>query len=201
MKLSFVVVAFGNPNTLRTCLSSLIDQTEQDFEIILVDNTPSKEKGVQNRNLSAMDPRITYSWTAPHTAIIQPPIRHKRCLYTATEIGVGLAKGEWLAFPSADDYYVPFFAERMLRKASEDDLQFVHCDVVLGSPTHSYFLLKTAPHNCSIDKCSFIMKRDLFEGFKSKHINYELADGLFVEELIIRGIKHGRLDEVLACHN
>lgn len=203
-RLSFVVVACSKPQSLRTCLSSLVEQTEGDIEIIVADNTPNEDSGsiAFNREFCRMDSRIRYEWVADRTAIDKPHIRHKHCLYTATEIGVELATGDWLAFPSQDDYATPVLAERMLAVADETGAEFVHCDVVLGGPGHGYFTLGTAPRNCAIDKCAFIMKRSWFvEGFTGKHENYELEDGYFVERLVVRGIKVAKCAQVLMCHN
>jgi len=199
--LSFIVVAYNHPESLRTCLSSLVDQTFREIEIVVVDNSPEMETGSRNRELCLMDPRIRYEWVADRTKIDHAGIRHKQCLYTATEIRVNLATGEWLAFPSQDDYATPVFAQRMLAVAKETDADFILCDVVLGGPGHGYFTLGTAPRNCACDKCSFIMKRSWFTGFEGKWDNYELEDGYFVERLVTRGIKTAKCPQVLMCHN
>jgi hypothetical protein len=201
--LSFIVVAHGKPNTLRTCLSALVDQTFSDIEIVVVDNTPDLTIAGFNRMVCAkfLDTRIRYEWTADRTAVDKPNVRHKHCLYTATEIGVEMATGEWLAFPSQDDYATPVFAQRMLAVADETGAEMVLCDVVLGGPGHGYFTLGTAPRSCAVDKCSFILKHSWFDGFSGKHTNYELEDGYFVERLVARGIKVEKCAQVLMCHN
>jgi hypothetical protein len=159
---------------------------------------------MMNHNLIWMGGHIRHLHTADRAIIPEPQcrnIRHKRCLYTALEIGVAEATGDWIAFPSQDDYYAPVFADRMLAVSSATDAEFVHCDVVLGGPGHGYFTLGTAPRNCAIDKCAFIMKRSWFDGFKDKWDNYELEDGYFVERLVERGIRVAKCEQVLACHN
>jgi cellulose synthase/poly-beta-1,6-N-acetylglucosamine synthase-like glycosyltransferase len=203
MKLSFIVVAYNNPKALRTCLSSLVDQTysPEEIEIIVCDNSQNFVLADENKRLCDMSHRIRYEYTGNRTAIDLPHIRHKHCLYTATEIGVGLATGEWISFPNQDSYYAPVFAERMLTVADAEYTEFVYSDVVLGGPGHGYFVLVTAPRNCGIDKTCFMLRREWFQGFKSKHDNYELADGFFVEELVTRGIKHSKCCELLVVHN
>lgn len=203
MKLiSFVVVACNNPRSLRTCLSSLVDQTvpPEFVEIIVVDNTVDPDTAAENR-VACIDPRIRYENTAHKTYIDKPGIRHSRCLYTATEIGIGMASGEFVVMPNQDSYYAPVFAERMLALAKEENLELVYCDLVLGGPGHGYFMLNTAPHNCACDKTCLMFKREWFQGFPDKHTNYELADGLFVESLVARGIRHGRMAQPLLMHN
>lgn len=204
MKLiSFVVVACNNPRSLRTCLSSLVDQTvpPEFIEIIVVDNTTNQDVAAENRVMCQMDPRIRYENTAHRTYIDKPGIRHSRCLYTATEIGIGMASGQYVTMPNQDSYYAPVFAERMLAAAKENDWELVYSDLVLGGPGHGYFMLNAAPHNCACDKTCLMFKREWFQGFPHKRENYELADGLFVESLVARGIKHGRMAQPLLMHN
>jgi glycosyltransferase involved in cell wall biosynthesis len=202
-RLSFVVVACSKPQSLRTCLSSLVEQTKGDIEIIVVDNTPNEDSGsiAFNREFCRMDSRIRYEWVADRTVIDKPHIRHKHCLYTATEIGVEMATGEWLCFPNQDSYYAPVFVERMFQAADECFTEFCYCDIVLGGPGHGYFPLSTAPRNCAIDKTCYMLRREWFMGFEGKHENYELEDGYFVERLIARGIKHRKCVQPLVVHN
>ena len=202
MKLSFVVCAFENPSALRTCLSSLLDQTMQDFEIIVVDNSVDHNRAaIINVLACTMDSRIRYEWTANRTAVTPPGCRHSRCLYTATEIGAALANGEWLVFPSADSYYPPVFAERMLRAAEICHCDLVYSDFVLGTPERKYVTMESQPRQTKIDKTSFILRRSLFTGFPDKAVRYEQADGMMVERLVLSGTSRRRVAECLVFHN
>ena len=196
--ISFIVPAFNNPKRLRTCLSSLVDQTVECLEVIVADNTIDLETANENLELCRMDPRIKYEWTADRTIIGGP---HARCLYTATEIGVGLATGEWLCFPNQDSAYPPIFAERMLAYTEQENLDLCYCDFILGGPNMDYRRISVEPHNCQIDKTCFIVKKSWFQGFACKESHYSCADGYFIESLVMRGIRHGALREVLVTHN
>ena len=196
--ISFIVVSFGNPKRLRTCLSSLIDQDYPDIEVIVADNTIDIETANANKELCLMDSRIRYEWTSDRTIITGP---HTRCLYTATEIGVGLAKGEWIALPNQDSAYPSVFADRMINHAENHGLELCYADFLLGGPTMDYRLISTQPKNCMIDKTCFIMKRLWFEGFPDKTTNYSCADGLMIEYLVAIGIRHGALRQCLVTHN
>ena len=200
MKLSFVVPAFNNHNRLRTCLSSLLDQTypANEIEIIVADNSIDMLEAILNKELCEMSQRITYVYTADRTIIEGP---HVRCLYTATEIGVERATGEWLSFPNQDTAHVPVFAARMLDYAEKQNLDLVYCDFVLGGPKLEYSPRAVSPHNCSCDKTCFIMRREWFQGFDHKVSDYHTADGFLLESLVDRGIRHGRLAECLVMHN
>ena len=204
--ISFVVGAFENPDSLRTCLASILDQTLDlsQIEIVVCDNSIDARAALLIKNLMWMGGNFRHIYTAPNTSIPEPQchsIRHQRCLYTATEIGVEKSTGDWLVFPNADSYYCRAFAERMLTKSVEDNLEFVYCDIVLGRHDRPYHPRSCAPANCAIDKTNFMIRRDWFPGFTKKWENYELADGFMVDEVVAKGIRHGKVEECLVCHN
>jgi hypothetical protein len=178
----------------------LLDQTipSSEIEIIVADNTIDLEVANANKELCRMDPDIKYIWTADKTIITGP---HFRCLYTATEIGVEMATGEWLGFPNQDTAHVPVFAERMIKHGDDNNLQMVYCDFVLGGPELAYGPRQTNATVCNVDKTGIIVKRSCFSGFKNKTTDYSCADGHFVQKLAESGIRHGRLAEYLVMHN
>lgn len=199
-KLSFIITAFNRPALLHTCLASLVAQTFSDWDAIIVDNSDSSWCSQANYDLRELDSdRIAYVYTGGETAI--EGTIHKRSLYKATELGVLGAKGDFLCFPNCDSYYTPVFAARMLKAAEEHDWGLVYCDLVLGSPDGGYGVLGASPSLCNIDKTNFIVRREHFIPFDTRPENYPQADGMFVEELVRRGIKHGRVPEVLVVHN
>jgi hypothetical protein len=110
------------------------------------------------------------------------------------------AKGKFLAFPNDDGYYSPPFAERLLDAAELNNWDLVYSDIVLGGPSR-HFLLQQQPHKCAIDKTGFIINRSCFDGFDSKDTNYQESDGIFIEKVVSRGIRHGAVREILAVHN
>ena len=125
-----------------------------------------------------------------------------RSLYTAAEIGVSMTTGEYLNFPNDDDYFAPWFGERMMAKLHQDNLEFVYCDVVIGRPDVAHYALNTAPVGCGIDKCCFIFKREWMpQEWPGKRTSYGVADGDLVNYLVNKGIRHGKLPQLLAVHN
>jgi glycosyltransferase involved in cell wall biosynthesis len=200
-RLSFIVVAYENPSTLRTCLSSLLDQTMRDFEIIVVDNSIGSTWIDLNKDLCRMSDRIRYEWTADRTDVSHLRLRHSNCLYTATEIGAELAIGDFLCFPSQDSYYVPVFAERMISAAGRHHCDLVYCGLVHGLPDRHYVPIEPSCRVGQADKGSFILRRSLFTGFPDKRLDYEKADGLLIERLAQAGVTRRRLDEYLMFHS
>ncbi len=200
-RISFIVGCFERPGKLRTCLASLIDQTFSDIEIVVTDNSKNPVEIEKIKELCTVDPRIRYEWTHER-ALKNFPRVGIPSLYDAAEEGIAATTGEWLCFPNCDSYYPPVFAERLLRYADENSLQFVFCDFVQGRPDMNYHYFFARPEGCLIDKTCFMVKRDWFPAeWPGKVELYGVADGVLVNELVAKGIRHGRLAEVLCVHN
>jgi hypothetical protein len=127
------------------------------------------------------------------------------CPYSAAEMAVYECSGDWLCFPSDDSYYLPRFAEIMLRAARENSWDFVYCaGVVYSKPKPEYipFVHEQEPRLHCIDKTAFIVKRSWFEEFPGKVPHQPVScDGHLIEELRKRGIRYGAAKGVLVVHN
>ncbi len=199
VKLSFVITAFNRSTALRTCLSSIIQQTVPDWEVVVVDNSDLNVQRLRNAEMCLMDTRIHYTYTGEDTAVQDS--MHARSLYKATEIGVGMTRGTYLCLPNDDSYYCPWFAERMLDAAIRNTWDLVYCDLVSGG-AGGHYLLEAHPRRCQIDKTSFILRRERFVGFARGHgLDYPQADGMMIEQLVRDGVTHGRVSQILVVHN
>jgi len=198
--ISFIITAFNRPLALRTCLSSIVQQTNEDWMGMVMDNSDDPVLAKRNKNMLAGDfERFSYNHVSGETHVEDS--MHKYSLYKATEIGVRVTYGDWLCFPNDDSYYCPWFAERMLRAAESSQWDLVYCDIVMGGPK-SHNLLEAHPRLCQIDKTNFLLRRNWFQGFSKGHgDDYPQADGYMIEELVRRGIRHGRVPQVLVTHN
>jgi glycosyltransferase involved in cell wall biosynthesis len=101
-KVSVVVLTHNRPDMLCRAVSSVLNQTFQDFEIVLVDdastdNTPEVVRGLG-------DARIKY-------------IRHEvnKGEAAAANTGVGSSSGEYIAFLHDDDEWLPDKLDQQVR--------------------------------------------------------------------------------------
>jgi hypothetical protein len=198
--IAFIVGAYNRPGRLRTCLSSIIDQTYTDFEVVVVDNSDPGAAVMQNREYVEYlnDLRVRYEYVGDRT--YDAGVGFKS-LYKATDIGVGMTTKPWLALPNCDSYFCPWYAERMLRAAEHCAWDLVYCDIVGGTPAGGHFWLRAEPKLCSIDKTNFLLRREWYAGFPSAPADYPHADGLMIEGLVTKGIRHGRVPQILVFHN
>ncbi len=98
---SVIVPTFNRAELIKTSVRSVLNQTYQDFEIIIIDDgsTDDTEKVVKNLN----DDRIRY-------------IRHERNkgAPAARNTGIRSARGKYLAFQDSDDEWMPEKLERQM---------------------------------------------------------------------------------------
>lgn len=107
VRASVVVPVFGTEEYLPGCLQSLIDQTFNSFEIIVVDDcSPGDCKSIV-RQYQSVNPNIHY-------------IRHERNLgiLAARLTGIELSNGQYVAHLDSDDVAKPSFIEVLLETAT-----------------------------------------------------------------------------------
>jgi glycosyltransferase involved in cell wall biosynthesis len=100
-KISVIIPLYNKEQEIKRCLDSVLCQTFQDFEVIVVDDHSSD--GSLGIVKSYSDPRIT---------VIEQD--HHGVAYTRNH-GVDLAIGEYLAFIDADDEWMPKHLETIVR--------------------------------------------------------------------------------------
>lgn len=123
MKLSIIVPVFNmaGDGKLNYCLDSLINQTVSDYEIIAVDDCSAD---------NSLDILKEYEKKYPEKFIaVHSPVNKKQG--GAKNIGLKMAKGEWIGFIDSDDWIVPDFYERLIGKAEETGADIVGCDYCL----------------------------------------------------------------------
>lgn len=187
--LTFIASTFNRPQVLLLLLNSLQLQTEKNFECIVTDNSTDPTLAEQNEfHVKMSGSRFRYLKT-----------NYREC-YSSAEEGALLATGKFLCFPSDDNYYLPQFAEMMLRKALNEGLDLVYCDCVYGRPKAVPFLLDVKPKVNHIDKGGFLVRRESFKSFPGKAA-ISCSDGWLIEELVKKGVRHGKVESPLWVHN
>jgi len=138
MKLTIIVPVFNMAadGKLNYCLESLVNQTISDYEIIAVDDCSTD---------NSMDILTEYQDKYPDKfiAVHSPVNKHQG---GAKNIGLRMAKGEWIGFIDSDDWIVPDFYERLISKAEETGADIVGCDYCL-TDEHSMKVGQVVPNN------------------------------------------------------
>ncbi|WP_029323197.1 glycosyltransferase family 2 protein [Butyrivibrio sp. AE3004] len=125
MRLSVIVPVYNmaGEDKLKHCLDSLVNQTLPDgeIEIIAVDDCSTD---------NSFEIMQEYEKEYPQRFIaLHSPVNHHQG--GAKNLGLGASSGEWIGFIDADDWVVPDYYERLLKKADETGADMVGCDYSL----------------------------------------------------------------------
>ena len=99
---SVVIPAYNAVRTLRATVQSVLTQTVQDFEIIIVNDGSKDDTFKLAQELSANDARIT-ALTKPNGGVS-----------STRNMGIRAARGKYVALLDADDLWIPHKLERQL---------------------------------------------------------------------------------------
>ena len=100
-KISIIIPAYNSELTLSRCLNSLVEQTNKDFEVVIVDDgSIDKTYEIISSFFLKLDIRYYYQKNSGVSA--------------ARNLGIEMSNSEYLCFLDADDYYEPNFIEEFL---------------------------------------------------------------------------------------
>ena len=117
-KLSVIVPVYNVERYLKRCVDSLLAQTEENLEIILVDDGSTDRSGALCDEYAQRESRIR--------------VHHKENggLTSAWKAGMELAQGNYVGFVDSDDWIDKEMYERMLKMAQREDADMVVCGLV-----------------------------------------------------------------------
>ncbi len=150
MKLSVIVPVYNMAaeDKLTFCLDSLVGQTlpAGTYEIIAVDDCSTDNSF---EIMKQYEQRYPDRFIALHSDVNL----HQG---GAKNIGLAIAKGEWIGFIDSDDWVTPDYYEKLLKKAEETGADMVGCDYNLTGE-HS-FKVGQVVHNNSFDQTGVMDK-------------------------------------------
>lgn len=114
-KISVIVPVYNVAQWLPRCVDSILAQSYQDLEILLIDDGSTDESGEIVDIYAEKDSRIV----AVHQT--------NAGLVAVREKGIKLATGEFVSFVDGDDVIEPDFLERLLRNAIHYNADISHC--------------------------------------------------------------------------
>lgn len=109
---SFIVPFFNADKYLSACIESVMAQTSDNWELLLVDDGSTDKSGEICDAYAAKNEKI-YAFHQPNSGVS-----------VARNVGLTNAKGEWLIFLDADDFVEKDLCERM-NKVITDEIDMV----------------------------------------------------------------------------
>lgn len=117
-KVSIIVPVYNVEKYIKRCLDSLVNQTLEDIEIIVVnDGSPDNSQLIINK----------YKKQYPNK--IKSYIKSNSGLSDTRNYGLKKAKAEYIAFLDSDDWVETNIYEKMYKKAIEGNFDMVVCDL------------------------------------------------------------------------
>lgn len=117
IKISIIIPVYNSENFLRKCLDSICNQTLKDVEIICIDDFST------DNSVSILE---EYSSMYNNLKVIK--LLENQGAANARNIGIEIAKGEYLGFIDSDDWIDLDFYENLYKKADE-----TNADIIKGS--------------------------------------------------------------------
>lgn len=115
-KISIIVPIYNAEEHLDKCVESILEQTETNLEIILVDD------GSKDNSFEICK---KYEKTDQRVKVIH---QENAGVSVARNHGIELAEGEYIGFVDSDDWIEPVMYERLLKEAKETNADVVMCD-------------------------------------------------------------------------
>lgn len=115
---SFIVPVYNVEAYLKRCVESILGQTYENLQIILVNDGSQDNSGEICDDYAKKHPRIEVIHQA------------NGGLSAARNTGIEHAKGEWIAFVDSDDYISKHFTEQMLTACITHGADISVCDYI-----------------------------------------------------------------------
>ena len=125
--ISIICPVYNAQKFIQKCLNSIVQQTFNDWELILVDDGSPDNSGVICDEYAAKDERIK--------------VIHKKNggVSSARQAGLEAASGEYVIHVDPDDWIEPTMLEELFAKAKEEEADVVICDYFVNDgETESY---------------------------------------------------------------
>lgn len=110
MKFSVLVPVYNVEKYLEQCINSVLSQTFQDYELILVDDGSKDESGL-----------ICDEFAKKHPDKIKVVHKENQGLISARRVGIANATGDFCIFVDSDDFIEPDLLENLESYLKQDD--------------------------------------------------------------------------------
>ncbi len=193
--ISIIVPIYNVSKYLKRCLDSIIDQTYKDLEIILVNDGSTDNSGDICEDYAKKDYRIR--------------VIHKENggVSSARNVGLDVAKGEYIGFVDGDDVLDPKMYEVLILNAQKYDCDISCCQIATknidGSVNKLYdnessllntehlienYFFDSFVKDTMYSQCNKIFKKSSLADLRYENYSY-CEDILFIFEVLIRSQK------------
>jgi len=169
-KLSVIVPVYNTENYIEKCLDSILNQTLEDMEVIVVnDGSTDNSENTINKFIEKYSDKIKYY------------NKENGGLSDARNYGLNYATGEYIGFVDSDDYIDLSMYEKMYNLAKKEEADIVECDFKWIYPNKTkidtgieYKTKEDLFINSRVMACNKIIKKEIISGITfPKGLRYE----------------------------
>ena len=173
-KVSIIVPVYNTEKYLNKCLSSLVNQTLDDIEIIVVNDGSTDNSQI-----------IIDDFYKKYPTKIVSLVKENGGLSDTRNYGLNYVNSQYVGFVDSDDFVEPTMYEEMYNLALENDLDLVECDFSWDYPNKSKKDIGTSYNNTEdfytlgrVMACNKIYKTSII-----KNNNILFPSGLLYEDV------------------
>lgn len=184
--ISIIIPIYKVERYLERCVKSVLSQTYQNLEIILVDDGTPDNAGIMADNFAKTDSRIKV-------------IHQKNAgLGAARNTGIRNATGKYISFVDSDDWIAPCMIEYLYRLISTNNADYASIKMHI-TPDEIYEIEQPK------EEIKLLSGDDMFRLFfriSSPDINYCTCDKLFRADIVrkIQFIEGKRFEDIDYCY-
>ena len=115
--ISVIIPVYNVENYIDQCLESEVSQTYDDLEILLINDGSADDSASFCREWAKKDKRIIFI------------DKKNEGVSASRNMGIDLAKGEYIAFVDPDDWLDQRYFEKLIRAAEENGSEYAECDI------------------------------------------------------------------------
>ena len=170
-KISVIVPVYKVEPYLDKCISSIVNQTYRNLEIILVDDGSPDNCPAMCDAWAEKDSRIR---------VIHKP---NGGLSDARNAGITVATGELIAFVDSDDWIAPDMYEHLYQRLSEDNSDIAACGVQMVWENEMPSCMLTLEGNCVLNQ-EEAMRAIIEESWLKQPVWYKLYKTELVRDIL-----------------
>ena len=168
MKLSIIIPAYNAETTLQKCLDSVLCQSIGNYEVLVIND------GSKDRTQELLD---VYKRKYPNRLLSRTVENGGQG--RARNIGLDLAKGEWLGFVDSDDWVELDMFQKLLNTAENNNSDLVICDALAHFPDGSTVQEKTSRPGIPMASAGFANNKLFHRGLIN---NIRFPEGYWYED-------------------
>ena len=181
--ISVVVPIYNVEKYLERCIKSIINQTYEKIEIILVDDGATDKSGKICDDYKKMDTRIK--------------VIHKKNggLSDDRNAGLKIAKGKYITFIDSDDFIDKTFIKTLYEMCKENNAQISQCK--FRKVGYENFNIKQESEEAKIETIIKTGKEMFYDIYTGNHMIYIVAWNKLYKKSLFKGIEYpkGKINE------